>query len=316
MTLIRKNDKIITKWYMKEIASGRMLNFHSSHPYFMKKNVAESFARRVTQLSDECFREENYRRIREMLKINSYPRKMINKIIKNLIYTNKNKDINERNNNIHTALNETYDNIQIYRGFPYITEMSDGIRSIVQKMDKNIILGLQPPKKLGNTIFSNTKTKVKKPPWGVVYQINCMGNTQEEDSTCKNVYIGETKFTMKKRMNEHKNDFKKSKEKSERNLELNISPPSHFPTAACDHAIIHEHEFDFENPILLEKQQHFHKRKNLEALHIIFNSDIAVNMKRDTYNVDPQIKNIINIYKHSHERTHYKRRQQKSIHKQ
>lgn len=46
-TVFNQNGKLIMKWYYKEIASNRVLNFHSCHPRNMVLNVAKAFIRRV-----------------------------------------------------------------------------------------------------------------------------------------------------------------------------------------------------------------------------------------------------------------------------
>ena len=66
-TLIIKHDnKIKLNWYKKDIASGRMIHFESYHPKQMKHNTAYNFIRRVKNISDECFHEENKIKIRKM----------------------------------------------------------------------------------------------------------------------------------------------------------------------------------------------------------------------------------------------------------
>jgi hypothetical protein len=46
--LIKQNDgRILTKWYSKEMASNRMLNYKSNHPLQQKLNVASNLIKRV-----------------------------------------------------------------------------------------------------------------------------------------------------------------------------------------------------------------------------------------------------------------------------
>ncbi|XP_055527748.1 uncharacterized protein LOC129720313 [Wyeomyia smithii] len=52
MLLIRTDDQQIkTEWFMKPIASGRLLNYNSQHPLHQKINVAMNFINRVQRLS-------------------------------------------------------------------------------------------------------------------------------------------------------------------------------------------------------------------------------------------------------------------------
>ena len=82
MTLVRQPDNTIrTEWYMKEIASGRTLNFFSVHPLSQKMSMVQNFINRVNRLSTNW--NEKYKRkiITDNLKVNDYPRSLINRCL-------------------------------------------------------------------------------------------------------------------------------------------------------------------------------------------------------------------------------------------
>ena len=53
VSLIRKNNSIITNWYQKSIASGRIIHFLSSHPIQQKKNIIYNLVDCAFLLSDK-----------------------------------------------------------------------------------------------------------------------------------------------------------------------------------------------------------------------------------------------------------------------
>ena len=80
--LIRKEDQTVkTEWYIKPIASGRFLNYHSCHPMHQKINVAANFAQRVTNLRTNWDQNRVGEVIHHHLKLNDYPKTLIHRII-------------------------------------------------------------------------------------------------------------------------------------------------------------------------------------------------------------------------------------------
>ncbi|XP_055522574.1 uncharacterized protein LOC129716759 [Wyeomyia smithii] len=82
MTLIRQeNQKILTEWYMKPIASGRFLDYNSFHPLHQKINMAKNFIRRVDKLSTHLQDADKARIIHQQLSLNNYPKSLRNRLI-------------------------------------------------------------------------------------------------------------------------------------------------------------------------------------------------------------------------------------------
>lgn len=76
-TLIRKIDHIETNWYRKSFASGRLLNFFSSHKRSTIINTAVHFIETIILISDGNFFEDNKNIIYNVLRENSFPESLI-----------------------------------------------------------------------------------------------------------------------------------------------------------------------------------------------------------------------------------------------
>ena len=82
------------------------------------------------------------------------------------------------------------------------------------------------------------------------------------------------------RIGEHKNNEKNKDERS----------------AIANHAVIHNHNFDFKKATILDTEQFEFKRKFSEMLHIHF-YDNTINRMEDTLYLKNIYKNIINKFK-------------------
>lgn len=74
------NYTISTNWFSKPYASGRILNYNSSHATQVIYNTAREFTNRVLQLSDSKYRNQNILKIRDILKKNAFPEHVIQSI--------------------------------------------------------------------------------------------------------------------------------------------------------------------------------------------------------------------------------------------
>lgn len=77
MTLRRDELSILTNWYRKYFASGRLLNFLSSHKRTTVIETAINFIITVRTLSDESFFHSNRPKVIETLRDNSFPETLI-----------------------------------------------------------------------------------------------------------------------------------------------------------------------------------------------------------------------------------------------
>lgn len=86
LTLKRDKNRIVTNWYRKHYASGRLLNFHSSHKRTTVLGTGVHFVRTVLFLSDGEFFHSNKTVIRETLRDNCFPETII-VVLMNNFYT-------------------------------------------------------------------------------------------------------------------------------------------------------------------------------------------------------------------------------------
>lgn len=167
VTLIRLNNVIITNWYRKTFASGRLLNYFSSHKRATIIATAVHFIRTVLILSDACHFQSNRNIVIVTLHLNSFPEILIITLI-NQFYTYM-KSFNQNSNNIS-------DNQYVI--FPHAINHSKRIKNTISKFkNPNITLAdsiqntkinfvktvksIDPPLSSSNIILSST-CKCKK----------------------------------------------------------------------------------------------------------------------------------------------------------
>ena len=73
MKIYSKDNKIITNWYCKPTASGRIINYHSTQPHNQKINTAYNLINKVLTIIHEQFIIENIKKLKTILKSNDYP---------------------------------------------------------------------------------------------------------------------------------------------------------------------------------------------------------------------------------------------------
>lgn len=257
MRIYREKDKLITDWFAKSIASGRLINFESTQPIGQKINTARNLINRVMKISNNKFKKKNLQVIKGILLKNSFPIKIINNIIKK----ETNKITPRENINDHTSGNTKY------YGVCFIPKLTENIKlkDIIENQNTKIA---HKPNKTIRHLFTQTKDKIgKREQSNLVYEIKCTGNDREE---CEKVYIGTTKRNLGIRIDEHKADIRKGKQS----------------TALAQHCVENGHKADFDNVRILDKEKKTNKRYTLESLRIQQRSDNAVNNKEDKDNTN------------------------------
>lgn len=73
VTIIRKNDRLLHRWYKKPFASSRLLNYFSHHEKTCILETARAYVRMVFRLSDGVYYFENKVALEEILRLNSFP---------------------------------------------------------------------------------------------------------------------------------------------------------------------------------------------------------------------------------------------------
>lgn len=230
------NKNIILDWYQKPTSSGRLVNFHSQHPRRIIINTASNFIERVINISHHSFHKKNYKKIREILYQNSFPKQSVEKLI------------NRVKQNIRVEKSTAIFKSVIYvPGLSERFEKANCIDNINYKIAHKTNNTLQ-------TLFTKLKSKIDtKDKSNLVYQIVCKGN---ENTPCGKYYIGTTKNKLKTRLAGHKSDLKSRNNNSQK-------------TALTSHCAREQHQADLDNVCVLQSESNYSKRMTLEMLHII-----------------------------------------------
>ncbi|XP_055605165.1 uncharacterized protein LOC129753371 [Uranotaenia lowii] len=105
MVVVRDpNQMLKTEWFIKPIASGRMLNWHSCHQLKHKLNVANNFIDRVASLSRNDENQDIIKIIRHHLTQNNYPIKLINRMINTNQKVQRHKSQNPNHQSTHQPI--------------------------------------------------------------------------------------------------------------------------------------------------------------------------------------------------------------------
>lgn len=118
-----ENQNITTDFYSKPSSSGRILNFHLSHPRHVVKNTAYNFVSRVLALSSDIFHEKNKAVIFETLQRNSFPERIIKQMIAKY-YAIKSGPVS------NTSVVETPG--RIFKGLTYVLGTSELISKVLK----------------------------------------------------------------------------------------------------------------------------------------------------------------------------------------
>lgn len=252
-----KEGKLILNWYSKSIASGRILNFNSTHTKSQKINTANNLIHKILKISDNEFKQENIIKIHNILHKNNYP----HRIVKDLIQKNE-IIINTQNNN-NNSNNTESEHRKIFIGVQYIPNLTENkhLKSLINQEHINFA---HRPTEIINKLF--TKTKDPTPQYAqnnIVYEIKCKG--KDNENACNNNYIGTSKRALKTRILEHKADIEKGRT----------------TTALSQHMMTHQHTADFDQVRILDREKNTNKRYTLESLRIQQNIKTSMNNKED-----------------------------------
>lgn len=262
--VVRRGDKLWIDWYQKPTSSGRIINYYSKHPKRMIINTARNFINRVFNISDFRFHKKNAKLIEGILIENSFPNKLICKLIRQ--YDRRNVS------NVNTEP-------VIYKSLSYVPGMSE-------RLEKSDIFDKRKYRiahKIYRTVgglFSRTKDKLNKlEKSNLVYQIPCGGKDGQQ---CDKVYVGTTKNKLRTRIAGHKSD--------QRYRNINSSQK----TALSTHCRDFDHNPDFEKVSILSTESSYRKRYMLEMLQIInIPTGRRINFRKDTENLAQNYRQLI-----------------------
>ncbi|XP_062711019.1 uncharacterized protein LOC134289038 [Aedes albopictus] len=269
MLLIRTaQQKIVTDWYKKPVASGRILNYFSFHPLTQKLNTATGFIGRVFKLSTCRSENEKKELVRDYLLNNNYSSSLINRLINR--YINKNTNTHESNSSTHPEP-------KMYRSLHHVEKLTPALAKVINRNFPNVQLGFKCVK-TNRLLFSKLKDATPQlEKRNVIYRIPC--------ADCDCAYIGLTTQQLKNRLSGHRSlinryaDLKSSypNRATEREEEFK-------KTALMVHVIENEHRFDLPGTKILEQDNRLNALQVLEMCHIFCDTK-TVNYRTDTSNL-------------------------------
>lgn len=250
---------IYTNWYTKPTASGRVLNYHSSHPMHQKVNNIKNMVYRARELSSPVFLQENLGKIRGILKNNNYPRYLYNRVINEYLAPTR-KRPPRKDEEIPTSRCT----------FPNIPILTSKLQKLMLQDAKCELI----PYNFKTTEILFTKIKHQEPRTEkkeIVYEIPC------RECTC--VYVGETRQKIHTRMKQHKYTCKRTYQGTE--------------TALSSHCKDNDHNMNFDDFAVLGVERNDQKRKLLECVHIIKRQEKSMNFKTDSENLSSVYTHLI-----------------------
>jgi hypothetical protein len=270
-----ENQKIEISWYKKPIASGRILNYLSTHPIMHKINTALGLIHRIYSLDKNSTDENKNKNIMNHLKNNNYPPSLI-KILIRRFKNKKRMNLEDRTNN------DVIENSKYYRSIPYIKNLSEKVAKFLKNNKKDLHLTYSNKK---CDLYSRLKDKTDiKQLKNVIYSIKC------EDRNCKKEYIGMTTTSLQTRIYNHNSDINKAN-----NNTNNFKAQQQQKTALIQHMIDNKHNFDTNKVKVLDTNKSNRKLVLLESLHIQGRIENTVNMKTDTHNIKNDYKTILHL---------------------
>ena len=240
----KQNQTIETSVYKKKTHTGQYINFNSNQPIAVKLSTIKTLTRRANTIcSNDIDLKVELEYIQRTMELNDFPKKLIQKTIKNTLNReteNKNK---EDDNSIKLFL-------------PY----ERGISEQITKMSKNYNVKVvhTKGKSLQSLVKENKSNQCEKEIQGAVYKVSC--------KDCDKFYIGETGRKLHVRINEHKRDA--------RNKTGNMSGLS-------QHIVQYNHTVDWDNVEILYRENNFRRRKFKEAIAINKNINGVMNKKEE-----------------------------------
>lgn len=204
VSIENENDQLKTSVYTKSTNKGELLNYYSECPEKYKKGVITTMVHRAYKISStrEKFNEE-IDRLKKVFANNNYPTKVIDQCIQNF------------HNKINNIEQQPKQQIKIY----YKNQMNQQYKKdekVIKDIIKKNVQPISPDEEINFIIYySNMKTKnlfmknnistsvdFLSKSW-VVYKYKC----PHEDCVLQNpTYIGQTRNTLRKRLQQHKID--------------------------------------------------------------------------------------------------------------
>ncbi|KYN21604.1 hypothetical protein ALC57_06020 [Trachymyrmex cornetzi] len=256
LTLIKNKDRLEMDWYHKPTFSGRYLNFLSAHPLSQKRGVVFGIIDRAMLLSDEKFHKKNITFVINTLLRNDYPIEFIFDNISIRIKFLLSRRVQfEQNSSLNNNIDDDVERTSWFL-IPYTNNTANEFIRICKK--ENVKTAFYSNNKLNRFIKVQKDTLPRNQNKNVVYKIKCRD--------CDATYVGQTGRKLNTRINEHRNSI---------NWKTNTQ------SVITNHRLEVNHEFDWENIQILDKERNLSKRLISEKAHILMQKN-GLNLRSDT----------------------------------
>jgi len=161
-----------------------------------------------------------------------------------------------------------------YKGWfliPFIPKLTDKFKNIVKIIKSR--LAFFSVNKLGKIIRAHKGPLQLDSNKNVVYKLSC--------KNCDATYIGQTKRRLSTRVAEHRKD-------------INKKTPNH--SVITNHRLEFHHDFDWDNPSILDRENKYYKRLISEMINIKTQKN-AINLQSDTELLQQSYSEILNTLK-------------------
>ncbi|KYQ59927.1 hypothetical protein ALC60_01023 [Trachymyrmex zeteki] len=253
--LIVEDQTLVFDLYHKAF-SGRFLNFNSHHPLYHKRGVIYSLVDKIIRLCHPRFQQNNLIKAINIFLNNGYPLDFIFSSIQKRIKFHINKS-----GTVEKKIKEKFFTI------PYVSSVSERFAPIANRCHCKLAFSI--PNSLNKFIKKGKDQLDPLCNQNVVYKISC--------DDCEASYVGQTKRQLKTRLHEHVS---------------NINKKSKSPTVITSHRIDQNHNFDWDNVEILDREASFNKRLISEMVHIKRQTH-GLNKQNDTESLPESYLNII-----------------------
>lgn len=83
--ILRLDGEFLTEWWQKDCSNKKILNFHSHHPVYMKRNIVISYIKHALDVTSKSRYQNVIRAVQKTLRRSSYPRNFVSKCLKSVL---------------------------------------------------------------------------------------------------------------------------------------------------------------------------------------------------------------------------------------
>lgn len=170
LTVFRICNRLFTNWYRKDFASGRLLNYYSSHKRTTVLGTAEAFIKTVINLSDPFFFKANREIVVSTLRDNSFPESTIQVLLNDhytLLKPTSGKNANPQPFNFYNRGSQPMKlpakaAEKSYKIFPHAICKAREIKGVLHSLKEDNIVFAESTR---NTKINHIQTRKSKTPF-------------------------------------------------------------------------------------------------------------------------------------------------------